>query len=81
MQKFGDLLKEIRASAGMNIAEAAQLIGYDRARWSRVEMGKAPPPKMEILYKWLDAFGIARNSELADKFIDSAEEKRKFQVD
>ena len=61
LEKFGQLLKEIRLKNKLSLREVCRVTGYDPSNWSKVERGLLPPPTDEkILIKWVKALGLKK---------------------
>ncbi|MEP1076078.1 helix-turn-helix domain-containing protein [Leptolyngbya sp. PL-A3] len=49
MNKFGDTLRQLRVAQDMGLRETAGRVGISAAYLSRIERGKEPPPKPEVI--------------------------------
>lgn len=71
LQKFGNILKELRIRREITLREASRLTNYDPSNWSKIERGKISPPSNEkILRKWAEVLGLNKNE--TQNFIDEA---------
>jgi len=73
LEKFGNLLKNLRITRGLTLREACRLAGYDPSNWSKIERGILSPPSNEKdLKNWAKILGIAENKKQTQEFIDTA---------
>lgn len=49
MKPFGEAIRELRVAQGLGLRETAGLVGISAAYLSRIERGKEPPPRPEII--------------------------------
>ncbi|WP_440579621.1 helix-turn-helix transcriptional regulator [Stenotrophomonas maltophilia] len=61
----GHVIRQLRAEAGLNQEEAADLAAVDRSYWSAVERGSRSNPSIKTLQKFAAVFGV----DLSDVFI------------
>jgi len=72
LQKFGEILEELRIKKGFSLREVCKLVDYDPSNWSKIERGRiSPPADIKILTKWAKALGLKDAKEL-QKFTDEA---------
>ncbi|MFA6306618.1 MAG: helix-turn-helix transcriptional regulator [Patescibacteria group bacterium] len=73
LQKFGELLKNLRIEKNLSLREICKLADYDPSNWSKIERGKmAPPSDKNTLIKWTKIFGLLPNKKELNDFIDCA---------
>jgi transcriptional regulator with XRE-family HTH domain len=73
LQKFGELLKNLRIERNLSLREICRLAGYDPSNWSKIERGKMPPPSdNDTLIKWAKILGLSLNKKELNDFLDSA---------
>lgn len=72
LQKFGQLLKDLRIMNGLSLREVCKLVDYDPSNWSKIERGVLSPPTNNILQKWSKALGLSTGSKEYKEFIDEA---------
>lgn len=72
LQKFGNILKNLRIQKGFSLRKICQLTGYDPSNWSKIERGKISPPSDEkILSRWARFLGLKDRKDIQG-FIDEA---------
>lgn len=54
----GDVIRQLRAEAGLHQEEAADLASVDRSYWSAVERGSRSNPSIKTLQKFASIFSI-----------------------
>ena len=62
-QEFGKAFKESRRRTGKTLREFAREHGFDHGNLSKIERGRAKPPRGRTLDRYLDALGIERESD------------------
>ena len=73
LQKFGELLKNLRIEKNLSLREICKLTDYDPSNWSKIERGIIPPPAEEkTLLKWARILGLAQKRKESREFIDEA---------
>lgn len=74
LQKFGELLKNLRIERNLSLREICKLANYDPSNWSKIERGKMPSPSDEkTLMKWAKILGLSQKDEKFQEFIDEAQ--------
>lgn len=72
-EMFGGFFKELRINKGLTLRSFCQMYGLDAGNLSKVERGiNAPPKSRELLEKYAEYLGIAKESEDWYKFFDLA---------
>ena len=72
LQKFGEILEELRIKKCFSLREICKLVDYDPSNWSKIERGRiSPPADIKTLTKWARALGLKDAKEL-QKFTDVA---------
>jgi len=70
---FGKLFKKLRQKTGMTLRKFCLTYGLDPANYSRVERGKAAPPKSRDKLETLaNHFGLERETDEWYDFFDAA---------
>lgn len=73
LQKFGEILKNLRIEKGLTLRDVYRLTNYDPSNWSKIERGKLNPPSNEkTLRQWAKVLGVAENKRRLREFIDRA---------
>ena len=73
LEKFGNLLKNLRITEGLTLRETCRLADYDPSNWSKIERGILSPPSDEKdLKNWAKILGITENKKQTQEFIDTA---------
>jgi transcriptional regulator with XRE-family HTH domain len=74
LQKFGQMLKDLRIKKELSLREVCRETGYDPSNWSKIERGLISPPADEtILMKWANILGLSPSSKKIQEFIDEAQ--------
>jgi len=60
---FGERLKQLRRDRGLSLREFCRQNNFDHGNMSRIERGLARPPTNERLDRYLDALGVAPDSD------------------
>ena len=71
MNRFGELLREARKSAGLTQQAIADKVGVDDSYISKMEKGVFEPPSREVALGLADALGIRDGKERV-KFLSAA---------
>lgn len=58
LRAFGRRVRELRASAGLGVSEAARAAGVSRRTWTEVEAGRANP-SLAVLASLAEALGVS----------------------
>lgn len=61
----GEVIRQLRAEAGLNQEEAADLALVDRSYWSAVERGARTNPSIKTLQKFASVFGVGLDDVFA----------------
>ncbi|MBA0396404.1 XRE family transcriptional regulator [Stenotrophomonas maltophilia] len=61
----GEVIRQLRAEAGLNQEEAADLALVDRSYWSAVERGARANPSIKTLQKFASVFGVGLDDVFA----------------
>jgi len=73
LQKFGQLLKDLRIKRNLSLREICKLADYDASNWSKIEREKMPPPAdKNTLIKWAKILGLSPNKKELNDFLDCA---------
>lgn len=73
LQKFGELLKNLRIERNLSLREICKLTDYDPSNWSKIERGKMPPPAdKNTLIKWAKILELPLNEKGLNDFLDCA---------
>lgn len=73
LNKFGELLKELRMKLNLSLRDICKQVNYDPSNWSKVERGLISPPNEEdTLRRWAKALGLTQESREYYEFIDLA---------
>ena len=73
LQKFSEILKELRIKKGLTLRGVCKLSGYDPSNWSKIERGKlAPPSEKKVLEKWAKILDLKKGNKQFQEFIDYA---------
>ena len=68
-KRFGELLSEHRASKRMSLREFCRSVKVDSSNISKIERGKAAPPKKkEIIMKYAQVLGIDEDEKKLQEF-------------
>jgi len=72
LQKFGEMLKNLRIERGLSLREICRLANHDPSNWSKIERGLIPPASNEkTLMNWAKILGL--NKEKTKEFMDEAQ--------
>jgi len=70
LQKFGNILYDLRLKKGLTLREMCRKVAYDPSNWSKIERGKLPPPNdRKTLELWAKVIGLKRESKEFQEFI------------
>lgn len=74
LQKFGEILKNLRIKKELSLRDVCKEAGYDPSNWSKIERGIISPPADEkILIKWAQILGFGQSKKELREFIDEAQ--------
>lgn len=72
LQKFGEMLKNLRIAKNLSLREICKLADFDPSNWSKIERGlMAPPSDEKILEKWAKILGLSAKE--IREFMDNAQ--------
>jgi transcriptional regulator with XRE-family HTH domain len=73
LKKFSELLKELRMKQNLSLRDVCKKVSYDPSNWSKIERGLiSPPSDDDVLSRWANALGLAKESKEYYEFIDQA---------
>lgn len=73
LQKFGELLKNLRIERNLSLREICKLVDYDPSNWSKIERGKmSPPSDKSAIIKWAKILGLSPDKKELNDFLDCA---------
>jgi transcriptional regulator with XRE-family HTH domain len=61
---FGECVKVLRTTKGLSVRQLARELGGSPTTVTGIEGGKIKDPRVSILLKWIDHFGMDRGSSL-----------------
>jgi transcriptional regulator with XRE-family HTH domain len=74
LQKFGQLLKDLRIKMKLSLRDVCKETGYDPSNWSKIERGLISTPAEEkTLIKWARILGLSQNKKKVREFVDEAQ--------